>query len=52
MATTVTAEYVAKWKILTTKTAYRKRNKIDNIPLINVKHTSFKKILIPSTVIE
>ena len=39
-------------KFPTTRTAYRTRNNIDNIPRFNVKHTFFKNSLFPSTVIE
>ena len=39
-------------KIPTTRTAYRTRNNIDNIPRFNVKHTFFKNLFFPSTVIE
>ena len=39
-------------KIPTTKTAYRTRDNIDNIPRFNVKHTFFKNSFFPFTVIE
>ena len=39
-------------KIPTTKTAYRTRNNIVNIPRFNVKHTFFKNSFFPFTVIE
>ena len=39
-------------KIPTTRTAYRARNNIDNIPRFNVKHISFRNSVFPSTVIE
>ena len=39
-------------KIPTTRTAYRKRNNIGNIPRFNVKHNFFKNLFFPSTVIE
>ena len=39
-------------KIPTTRTAYRTRNNIGNIPRFNVKHTFFKNSFFPSTVIE
>ena len=39
-------------KIPTTRTTYRTRNNIDNIPRFNVKHTFFKSSFFPSTVIE
>ena len=39
-------------KIPTTRTAYRTRNNIDNIPRFNVKHNFFKNSFFPSTVIE
>ena len=38
-------------KIPTTRTAYRTRNNIGNIPRFNVKHTFFKNSFFPSTVI-
>ena len=39
-------------KIPTTRTAYRARNNIDNIPRFNVKHTFLKNSFFLSTVIE
>ena len=39
-------------KIPTTRTVYRTKNNIDNIPRFNVKHTFFKNSFFPSTVIE
>ena len=39
-------------KIPTTRTAYKTRNNIDNIPRFNVKHNFFKNSFFPSTVIE
>ena len=39
-------------KIPTTRTAYRKRNNIGNIPRFNVKHNFFKNLFFPSTVIK
>ena len=38
-------------KIPTTRTAYRTRNKIGNIPRFNVKHNFFKNSFFPSSVI-
>ena len=40
------------YKTPITETAYRTRNKIDNIPRFNAKHTFFKNSFFPSTVIE
>ena len=39
-------------KIPTTRSAYRTRNNIGNIPRFNVKHNSFKNSFFPSTAIE
>ena len=39
-------------KIPTTRTAYRTRNNIDNIPRFNVKHNFFKNSFFHSSVIE
>ena len=39
-------------KTPTTRIAYRTRNNIGNIPRFNVKHTFFKNLFFPSTVIE
>ena len=39
-------------KIPTTRTAYRTRNNIGNIPRFNVKHNFFKNSFFPSSVIE